>query len=127
MDREATAGQSLQIAEQLRAGLAAAHDLAVLHRDLRPANAMIDGRGHARIADFGLARLTGGALTRKIAGTPDLAPLSESTGEARLGVAVRWGEVVASASVHRSTLTLAFRGARVHTGGFCSHSPSQSL
>lgn len=109
-DREATAGQSLQIAEQLRAGLTAAHDLGVPHRDLNPVNTMIDGRGHARIADFGLARLAGGALTGEIAGTPDRAPLSESIGEARLGVAVRWGEVVASASIHRSALTLAFHG-----------------
>src|ERR1700684_1994766 len=51
--------KGIEIAQQLCAGLAAAHEKGVLHRDLKPANVMIDGRGQARITDFGLAALAG--------------------------------------------------------------------
>jgi len=51
-----TAGKSIFIAKQVCDGLAEAHRLGVVHRDLKPQNIMVDEEGNARIMDFGIAR-----------------------------------------------------------------------
>ena len=61
--------KALEMARQLCAGVAAAHDRNVLHRDLKPSNIMVDGRGQIRIMDFGLA-IAADADVREVAGTP---------------------------------------------------------
>lgn len=47
--------KAIELAREICAAVGAAHELGVIHRDLKPANVMIDGRGRARVADFGLA------------------------------------------------------------------------
>ncbi len=49
-------GKTLLIAKQVAEGLAEAHRLGVIHRDLKPQNVMIDQEGNAKIMDFGIAR-----------------------------------------------------------------------
>jgi len=63
--------KAVEIARELCAGLSAAHDKGVLHRDLKPSNVMIDGRGRAKITDFGLAvRVEDDKGGAEVSGTP---------------------------------------------------------
>jgi len=66
--------QAINTALQVCDGLAEAHKLGVIHRDLKPQNIMIDQDGIARIMDFGIARsLEGKGLTGMgvMIGTPE--------------------------------------------------------
>ena len=70
--------KALEIARQLCAGLAAAHDKGVVHRDLKPGNIMLDGQGQLRITDFGLAGVAGEVKDIR-SGTPGyMAPEQQS-------------------------------------------------
>ena len=50
---------ALRIAREVAEALAYAHERNIIHRDIKPANIMIS-RGHALVADFGIARAMGG-------------------------------------------------------------------
>jgi serine/threonine protein kinase len=63
--------KAVEMARQICAGLAAAHEHGVLHRDLKPGNIMLDGRGRVRITDFGLAGFVDQIAAEELhAGTP---------------------------------------------------------
>ncbi len=64
----------LRIAKQLCGGLAAAHEVGVIHRDIKPQNIIIEAAGGLKIMDFGIARLKeerGMTAEGTVVGTPD--------------------------------------------------------
>jgi serine/threonine protein kinase/tetratricopeptide (TPR) repeat protein len=66
--------KAVSVARQISEGLSEAHNLGVVHRDLKPQNIMIDKEGNAHIMDFGIARLMGGPEMTEaglIIGTPE--------------------------------------------------------
>jgi serine/threonine-protein kinase len=67
-----TPEQICEISTALAAALDLAHERGIVHRDVKPANIMIDREGTLKVADFGVARQTSSTLTRtgSMIGTP---------------------------------------------------------
>ncbi len=79
-----TEKDTLAVVKQVCEGLAEAHALGVIHRDLKPQNIMMDEKGGAKVMDFGIARSVeapGATQTGMMIGTPDYISPEQVEGE----------------------------------------------
>jgi serine/threonine protein kinase len=81
--------QGLRIAEQVSEGLSCAHEAGVVHRDVKPANILLDKTGRVRLTDFGIARMrdrhTGYTEHDTFLGTPEFMSPEQCAGSAEVG------------------------------------------
>src|SRR5262245_35713744 len=81
-DRKLPIARALHLARQIAAGLEAAHEAGVVHRDLKPPNIMVGADDLALIMDFGISASRDEMVTGTVVGTLEYMAPEQSKGEA---------------------------------------------
>ncbi|WP_345711009.1 Stk1 family PASTA domain-containing Ser/Thr kinase, partial [Kineococcus glutinatus] len=90
-----TPGEALAALEDVLDALAEAHRKGIVHRDVKPANVLVDDHGRIKVADFGLARSAAAATTAS--GSTDLLGTAEYLAPERMrGIADARSDVYAT-------------------------------
>jgi serine/threonine-protein kinase len=86
-EKKFSPAKALQLTEEIAEALEYAHAQGVVHRDIKPGNILVTEDGHAKIADFGIAKLNLAHFTvpGRLLGTPAYMAPEQLSGEAADG------------------------------------------
>jgi len=101
--------EALAVAQQIAAALEAAHERAVVHRDLKPGNIILLADGKVKVLDFGLAKAFEDNVGKEISNLPTLISSAATKADVIFGTAAYMSpEQVKGKTVDRRTDIWAF-------------------